>query len=126
MLFRITYHRLFEVVKTLIYISLTFKKKKRFEHSQEFSLMHQSKCLNTQKSLAVVAALLFVSVLWYCDMYTGVLAVKWYWARRYLSVNWGYQYSSRKTAPVQKLLAVILRVPVSRYENGTGPEAISW
>ena len=32
--------------------------------------MHQ----NTQKSLAVVAAL-FVSVLWYCDMYTGVLAV---------------------------------------------------
>ena len=87
--------------------------------------MHQSKCLNTQKSLAVVAAL-FVSVLWYCDMYTGVLAVKWYWARRYLSVNCGYQYSSRKTAPVQKLLAVILRVPVSRYENGTGPEAISW
>ena len=87
--------------------------------------MHQSKCLNTQKSLAVVAAL-FVSVLWYCDMYTGVLAVKWYWARRYLSVNWGYQYSSRKTVPVQKLLAVILRVPVSRYENGTGPEAISW
>ena len=87
--------------------------------------MHQSKCLNTQKSLAVVAAL-FVSVLWYCDMNTGVLAVKWYWASRYLSVNWGYQYSSRKTAPVQKLLAVILRVPVSRYENATGPKAISW
>ena len=59
-------------------------------------------------------------------MYTGVLAVKWYRARRYLSVNWGYQYSSREMTPVQKLLAVILRVPVSRYENGTGPEAISW
>ena len=100
----------FEVVKTLIYI-LNFEKKK--EHSQEFSLIQQSKCLNTQRSLAVVAAL-FVSVLWYCDMYTGVLAVKWYWARRYLSVNSGYQYPSRKMAPVQKLLAVILWVPVSR------------
>ena len=90
--FRITYHRLFEVVKTLIYI-LNFQK--RFEHSQEFSLMHQSKCLNTQRSLPVVAAL-FVSVFWYCDMHTGVIAVKWYWARRYLSVNWMYQYPSRK------------------------------
>ena len=110
MLFRITYHRLFEVVKTLIYI-LNFEKK--IEHSQEFSLMHQSKCLNTQRSLAVVAPL-FVSVLWYCDMYNGVLAVKWYWARRYLSVNSGYQYPSRKMAPVQKLLVVILWVLVSR------------
>ena len=81
--------------------------------SQEFSLIHQSKCLNSQRSLAVVAAL-FVSVLGYCDMYNGVLAVKWYWARRYLSVNSGYQYPSRKMAPVQKLLAVILWVLVSR------------
>ena len=109
-LFRITYHRLFEVVKTLIYI-LNFEK--RFQHSQEFSLMHQSKCLNTQRSLAVVAAL-FVFVLWYCDMYNGVLAVKWYWAKRYLSVNSGYQYPSRKMALVQKLLVVILWVPVSQ------------
>ena len=100
-LFRITYHRLFEVVKILIYI-LNFQK--RFEHSQEFSLIHQSKCLNTQRSLAVVATL-SVSVLWYSDMYTGVLPVKWCWARRYLSVNCGYQYPSIKTAPVQKLLA---------------------
>ena len=105
-----SYPRLFEVVKILIYI-LNFQK--RFEHFQEFSLIHQSKCLNTQRSLAVVATL-FVFVLWYCDMYTGVLAVKWYWARRYLSVNCGYQYPSRKTAPVQKLLAVILQVLVSR------------
>ena len=96
MLFRITYHRLFEVVKTLIYI-LNFEK--RFQHSQEVSLMHQSKCLNTQRSLAVVAAL-FVSVLWYCDMYNSELAVKCYWAKRYLSVNSRYQYPSRKMALV--------------------------
>ena len=96
-LFRITYHRFFEVVKTLIYI-LNFQK--RVEHSQEFSLMHQSKCLNTQRSLAVVAAL-FVSVLRYCDMYNCVLAVKWYWARRYLSVTSGYQYPIREMASFQ-------------------------
>ena len=92
-------------------VPLTLKKK--FQHSQEFSLMQQSKCLNTQRSLAVVAAL-FGSVLWYCDMYNGVLAVKWYRARRYLSVNSGYQYPSRKMALVQKLLSVILWVSVSR------------
>ena len=35
-------------------------------------LIHQTKCLNTQGSLAVVATL-FDSVLWHCHIYTGVL-----------------------------------------------------
>ena len=105
--------RIFSSVYAKIVILLLLNFQKRFEHSQEFSLIHQSKCLNTQRSLAVVATL-FVSVLLDCDMYTGVLAVKWYWARRYLSVNYGYQYASRKTEPVRKLLAVILQVLISR------------
>ena len=63
--------------------------------------MHQSNCLNIQRSLAVVAAL-FVSVLWYC----------------------AHRCAGSKVVLGKEIFVSKLDVPVSRQENGTGPEVI--